>query len=446
MVAKTKERVFQRTMQFSLQEGGRYALKANYSNNCDCHNGELRAPLQWVQLVKTDGSLVEAVPANTRKIAVIKVYDVDSKTYSERFCAFTESGEFFTQASIDEEFESKGEGFYDVGIVRFADPNPSYRLAILMENAIVLWKDDDSYDVTVVTDTKRFGCYFKHRIFVGVKPSKLIFSEAERAENFIESMYDGGTVAFPNVGGEMVGIHPFGGYLYLFFEYGILRLDVGGEAKQFVAKEVEYSGGRILGRTIQKGGRGIYFMAMDGAYSFNGERVEKVLDGYALLPTKETDLDRSGSFHGRILFYYLTDEGYKTLVLYEDKKDGFYMDGLSILTAEEGGRCLFTDETGHICQLEEQGNIGRKGVFLGAETNWGVEGRKTLTKLRLEGVGELLVTVRTEGRVCTRRVCLQGDWTEVPLSERGEVFRLDFMLEPGTQIKNMTAELKKLAG
>ena len=133
-------------------------------------------------------------------------------------------------------------------------------------------------------------------------------------------------------------------------------------------------------------------------------------------------------------------------MLYEDKKDGFYMDGLSILTAEEGGRCLFTDETGHICQLEEQGNIGRKGVFLGAETNWGVEGRKTLTKLRLEGVGELLVTVRTEGRVCTRRVCLQGDWTEVPLSERGEVFRLDFMLEPGTQIKNMTAELKKLAG
>ena len=58
----------------------------------------------------------------------------------------------------------------------------------------------------------------------------------------------------------------------------------------------------------------------------------------------------------------------------------------------------------------------------------------------------MLVTVRTEGRVCTRRVCLQGDWTEVPLSERGEVFRLDFMLEPGTQIKNMTAELKKLAG
>ncbi|MBQ7323970.1 MAG: hypothetical protein IJW96_05340 [Clostridia bacterium] len=439
-----RERTYFRTMHFSLQEGGRYVLKPKMALNCDCHGGGLRTAPKWNVLQKSNGTPIESLPQNVQRLGVIKMYNAQTGTYTERFCALDKAGAFYTQESIDAGFDKIGLGFNNAGMVRFAGTDSRYCLALILKNSCIFWKENDTYDMVAITDLTYFGCFFKHRMFVGKNPSKIAFSDAENVLDFTQSIEDGSEISFPNVGGKIVAICPFEEYLYLFFEHGILRLDVGGEAKEFVAKELAYEGGRIFGNLVQKGEQGIYFMATDGVYCLRGNDVTKCLADFVERPLEENTTAHAASFHGKILFCYWTETGCKTLAVYEDGKDGFYMDALPVLTAEEGGRCLFTDENRHICQLDEGGAYGTQGDFFNAETDWDITGRKRLSKLRFEGVGNFVVTIRTSGRVCVRRVSLDGGWAELNLSESGEIFSFDFQLEPGTRIDSMKADLKVL--
>lgn len=434
------------TFTFSLRDtDGKNTLFAKDSVNCDCRDGKLRTALGGAKLLKADGFPQTCDLEGVTQLIVLKVYDSATKTYTERFGALTESGEFHVQEKADGEFIRIATGMENAGVEQFAGETFRYKLALIGENTCVYFKDDDTFDIAMLEGTSKTGCFFKHRMFVGMRPSKLVCSAPEDELDFTESIHDGGLIRFPCVGGSIVAMKAFDDRLYVFFEYGILKMNASGATKNFTADELQYAGGKIYGRTVCVGNHGLYFMTSDGVYRFDGEEVDRLFPDLVELPKSETLLESGVTFSERVLIRYLTKTGYRTLVFYEDGKDCYYMDKLPIFSGEEGGRCLFTDENGVICQLRENGEVGFEGRFFGAETDLGVAGRKTLTKLCFEGEGSFSLTVKTGGRSFTREVAFASGVTEVKLSERGERFAFDLLLQNGTTISKMTAEFKTVA-
>lgn len=332
------ERVKNVALIFSLQGGGKYALTPKETLNCDCREGKLATPFEGVKLLNFDGTQVVCDAPGIVRIGSGKVYNGEDKTYAERFFVLTEAGDFYLQKSGDTAFAQIASGLEGAGIERFADESFRYKIVLIGENSCLFVKDDEDFDVAMLDSTAKTGCFFKHRMFVGMRPSKLVCSAPGDELDFTESISDGGMIRFPCVGGSIVAIKAFEDALYLFFEYGILRVSVGGQPKDFTAEKLEYAGGKIFGRTVCLGNRGVYFMAADGAYRFDGENVERLLPEFVLAPKAETLLESGAAFTGRILLGYQTEKGYRTLVVYEDGKDGFYMDDLPALSGDEGGQ------------------------------------------------------------------------------------------------------------
>ena len=443
-VLKIKERGRKAEFFFSLRKTDkRDFLVSSHSFGCDCRNGKLKTAPGGVKVLGENGTPV-VCEEKTSLIRLYKTYDSSAKGYAERYCFLTEDGEFYVQES-DGAFSLMSTGYPFAAIERFAGENFRYRLAIIGDNACIIYKDDGTFDAAMLEGTAKTGCFFNHRLFVGMKPSKLVCSAPENEVDFTESITDGGMLRFPWAGGQIVAIKGYADKLYLFFEYGILHLSTAGSVKDFSVERLEYTGGKIFGKSVCVGSRGIYFLASDGAYCFDGERAEALLPGFVITPKEETFLESGAVYNGQIFLRYLTENGYKTLVIYEDGKDGFYMEPLSALSGEEGGRCLFTDETGALCRVSEEGSFGFDGYFLGEETDFGVMGRKTLKKLSFKGKGSFSLTVKTGGRSFAREVVFQEGKAEVLLSERGEKFTFDFHLNYGAEIARMTAEFKALS-
>ena len=440
-----KERTRTIALSFSLLGGGKDTLRAKNAQNCDCRGGKLKTALGWTQVLKESGAPQVCEVADLDQVRIIREYDEESKTYAERFCALNANGDFYTQETVDGAFTQFASGFEGAGIERFAGTDSRYKLALIGENGCAYIRDDGNFDLAALEGTAKTGCFFRHRMLIGMKPSTLVYSAPEDALDFIDSLHDGGMLRFPNVGGSIVAVKSFEDKLYLFFEYGILRLNVSGTPTEFTVKELEYAGGKIFGRTVVVGSHGLYFLTADGLYRFDGEEVERLLDAFVLPPKEETHLESAAAFSERILMRYMTENGYKTLVAYEDGKDSFYMDELPALSGEEGGRCLFTDENGVICSLSDTGENGFESRFLGAETDLGIAGRKTLTNLRFEGKGSFSLTLKNGGRTFKREVEFQDGVAEVKLSERGERFAFDMLLKHGAEISAMTAEVKTVA-
>lgn len=424
---------------FSLQEKGKHLLFAKESVNCDCRFGRLRSGMGAAPLLKSDGSTHTCPQGNIIHIVIRRDLNGTTKTYTERVGALTDAGEFYMQRAVDGTFFRVATNIYASDIVQFAGDDSRYKLALIGESMCGYIKQDDSLEFVMMDGMSGIGCFFAHRMFLGVKPSTLVCSTPENETNFTQSIHDGGLIRFPNAGGALVAMKVYEEALYLFFEYGILRVDAKGAVKNFTTERLPYAGGKIYGKTVCVGQRGIYFLASDGAYYFDGKWTKRVLSDFVLCPKEETFSESGAAFAGRVFLRYLTETGYQTLVFYEDEESGYYMDTLPIFNRDEGGRCLFTTEDCKIYQFAEQGEKGADGTFSSEKTDLGTGKRKTLTDLYFTGHGEFTLTVKTGGRKLTRKMTFQNGKAEVRLSESGERFSFDFALPYGSEIRSMSA-------
>ncbi len=448
MMKKTltwKEKTHNVQLSFSLQgEKGKGLLVAKSSINCDCRGGKLRKAPAGAPCLKEDGTLRVCNVSDVVRIYLLKEYDATNGSYVERFAVLGKTGLFFIQMLDTQGFTLHMGGIAGAEAVRVADGNKRSKIVFISGSACMFLDSNYVRRAVTLENTCKTGTFFKHRLFVGVKPAGLACNAPGNELDFTQSVHGGGLLHFPCVGGEIVSVRAFGDKLYVFFEYGILRLTIGGAIKDFKAEEVEYVGGKIYGRTVCVLNNAIFFMASDGLYRFDGKAVNRLFSDFVQLPQEETFYESGVAYLDKALLRYMTVDGYKTLAVYEDGKDCFYMDGLNALSGEDGSRCLFINESNLICQLTEDGKIGGKGEFSGAETDFGISGRKTLTKLSFTGKGNVSMTVENGGRTFTRSLAFEEGRAEVKLSERGEKFTFYFTLSRGSEISSAVAEIKTL--
>ena len=77
--------------------------------------------------------------------------------------------------------------------------------------------------------------------------------------------------------GRLTKVVSFGGYVYIFREYGIARLTAYADQTDFVVNQLFTSCGRIYENTISVCGNKILFLAEDGLYSFDGVTTRKLV-------------------------------------------------------------------------------------------------------------------------------------------------------------------------
>ena len=96
------------------------------------------------------------------------------------------------------------------------------------------------------------------------------FSDDFDPSNWRVSPSEGGYINFADDLGNAIKVVSFLNYLYVFRDYGILRLTAYGDQNDFIIKKVFTDTGRIYKNSIVLCGDKIMFCAEDGVYSFDG--------------------------------------------------------------------------------------------------------------------------------------------------------------------------------
>lgn len=133
------------------------------------------------------------------------------------------------------------------------------------------------YDGTKITYVKNAPtitsmCVHYERIYATVsgEANSLWFSDDFNPVNWNASLTEGGFINFDDDGGRVIKAVSFLDHVYVFRDYGIVRLTAYGSQENYTVSKVYVSASRILPDTIACCGDRIIFLTDEGLFSFNG--------------------------------------------------------------------------------------------------------------------------------------------------------------------------------
>ena len=419
-------------------------FKPSQMIDCDCSKGILKTLPEWEYLIDSEGNQINCNFADLLEVGSVKV-NRGSQSYEDEYYLITKAGSFLY-------YKPREQGFYNLAVNRvkivpfFVQTKEGGRLALCTRKGFLLASLDGGYVTPIDVGTLSAGALFKHRIFVAMREGIVKYSAPEDFTNFDESVDEGGSIEFPNCGGEIVAMKAYDDALYIFFRSGIVRLKAGGEPARFYAEQLDYTGGDIFSRTVCRCEHAIYFLARNGLYRLRGKRVER-LDLDVDFPTEETGLEGCSVWKDKPMIRYQDGDGtFQTIVVDRDGKSTFFMNGLDLLGRGADGRVLFTDRSRYLCQLTDKGTHWNEARFVAQETDFGWTGKKQLTCLRIYGEGS--VTVSILGEWLSKEMTLefyQGvaemKFNQAPYGER---FRMSFALGRASKVTSVQVEFNTL--
>ncbi len=435
-----KERNHQVTWDFTLKSNPKYIVKQ--AKNIRCREGVLQSGMlyEWVLSKEEENRILRVDDLLT--VMEIPYYEKNTCSYKARYGGVKADGRFLFQKADGLAFQVVAEGLNRPAIVYYTAPDQTIWTVIVGGKAIRI-NGNGELQTFSQTNLLSCACFYKHRLFLAEEQNVLLYSAPEDIMNFEQSLDGGGRISFPNAGGNIVGLKAFQEALYVFFDRGILRVEIKGNPKDFVAKSIDYGGGNIFARTICVCGESIIFMASDGAYRLDGKKVERLFADYVQLPVGETKWEACASLSDRAVIRYETSAGKRTLVLAADGKDFYYADDLASLSYVEKGSALFLDKDYNICRLTDDGDIAMINRFK-AETDFGISGYKTLRKLSFEAEGHFILNVETDKRIRSYEIIAEDGFAELVLCERDKIFRIGLAAGDRFAIRKMIAELKTI--
>lgn len=121
-------------------------------------------------------------------------------------------------------------------------------------------------------------CIHGERLFAteSENTSSLWFSDDFDPLNWRVSLDEAGFIDLREGCGSLLKVLSFGGYVYVFANYGITRISAYGDQRDFSAEKVAVSSGKIYRDSIVVCGDRVVYLAEDGFYSFNGTSCSKI--------------------------------------------------------------------------------------------------------------------------------------------------------------------------
>jgi len=411
-------------------------------HECDCSvNGVQNLP-EWIPVYNRDGKQYKCNITNLLEVGECKMTQTALAPFEDSYYMTSKAGAFFLYV------EDVG-GFYTVTsglttmVVEPLMGKDETTYGVFGKGKFIMVKPNGSYTTPISQGVTAAGAFFRHRVFVGVRGGNLKYSAPEDFRNFTESVDGGGTIRFSDGGGEIIALKVHDDALYIFFESGIKRLEIGGDPCEYRAEQIDYTGGDIYPRTICVCDHAIYFMCKNGIYCLKGKRIEH-LETNVLLPSKASGYEGCSVWKGLPIFRYKQDnDEYKTLAIRADGSTCYMVD-MEGLSHGENGKVLFVDAGKRLYQLADanQGEIWFSGYFSTVDTDLGYVGLKTLRKLRFFGEGEVEVSLWNGIHNINKNLTFENGIAEWKITERGEMFRLYITLHRATKIREVHAEFE----
>lgn len=165
----------------------------------------------------------------------------------------------------------------DIEAVNYRYNGEDILLLATEDDKLCYLKGDTAY---TLNDAPRFASLTTHseRVFglVNGTKTRLWFSDDFDPTNWDVNSQDAGFIEFADECGKLIKVLSFGGYLFIFRDYGIFRLTAFGDQSGFVLKKVFTDTGRIYKRSIVLCGDKIIFLADEGLFAFDGYDVVRV--------------------------------------------------------------------------------------------------------------------------------------------------------------------------
>ncbi len=386
------------------------------------------------------------IPAYYTKVFYYKYYDEYACEYKEWYLAYNrDDGKIYGGGENPDEWTETEGAFFSS-----APSGVSYRLygedVFLLCGAEGMAVIDKTLRVVNVPDAPDVTSIAMHneRMFVtiGGRRNAVWFSDDLDPTNWNPELDEGGFIELEGESGRLNRAVAFGGYVYLFRDYGISRLTAYGEQSDFSVTNLFVSSGRIFADTVSVCGDRILFFASDGLYSFNGlsaSRIYRNLDGL----TENCDSALSCYFGGKYYLSALCDGGESLLIVADPRTSSAAIhkdinvksfspivgiNGETLLVCSPDSPVLGKLESGADYFGTEQKRLWRSGMTDLSRP----EKRKLISEVYIDTRFDCTVTVRTEKKeksffvrgnkaVQRRRVNITGTKMQLEISAVGQV-------------------------
>ena len=451
-VAKSKVKTISRDG-FSVEKNERGKRKtgvlyAQSSVNCDCLDGTLKTGLGLGVCLDGAGRNVVVPTGVTAKRFFLWRGKNDDGTDGETLCFVTDDGEFYFR-NDDGVFLRRGDLSEGARLYEAVDTLKNPRLLSIGKSGVYSFDKSVGWQGCSIVglDKPVCGAVCNGRTFVGAKPYTLIYSAPFEPTDFENTIDESGRLYFSSERGEIIDLATFENDLYVFFEYGIMRLGISGAAREFKPTGITYRGGRIFENSIGVSGNSLYFLTENGVKRLVGNEVKDAFSGLEILPKKEGQRCAFARFCDGFLLQFIDKSDKEQVgVFHSDGENGYFafentkIDGLSFVDGKT--YCQNGDD---VYWIVADGELPiRETYSFVTELDFGVTGRKTLKNLTIEGKDKISLTVKSEFGERTWETDLKDARDRLKIGLRGEWFSLRFSLRKGAQVRKVEAEIEYL--
>lgn len=424
--SKTQKFVFEN---FGLYREEKDSLCGTESKNCDCKDGILKTGMGGKPFVSFNGMNVVAPTVEdgqngVQNIFVFSVVSADNTLQEEKIFAITKKGMLYAYDFMNSAWIKLCETGWGARLVCVYGADKTYRFVAVGWRFAKVISGDLSEIETVSEMAFKGVCVCKNRIFFVEGTNALRYSDPATPWDFTSTIDDGGIIRLPTDMGEIAELVAVEESVYAIFQRGIVRIKTAGKARDFVMTKIPYSGGKILYcSALALGGKGV-FLATDGLYAIDGDSVSRVCAHLPIKAVWEATLDCAQAvFKGKGFWKYTDENGEeKTVVVDEDLKSGYFMDGLDGFGGSDG-RALFKKED-FVYELCLDGDLPEGGeyFFQTGKQDFGSSKRKRLKSLTFEGEGSFVLGITCQNEYLERTVRFEQGKAIVQTAERGKDF------------------------
>ena len=296
--------------------------------------------------------------------------------------------------------------------------------------------------VTLVGDVPQItsACIHAERLFAteGGSKTSLWFSDDFNPLNWKVSLDDAGFIDIREGIGSLVKVLSFGGYVYVFGLYGIVRVTAYGDQTEFSVDGIAASSGKIFDGSIAVCGDRIIYLAEDGFYSFSGGTPTRIM---SKLDEKLAGIDNSdakGVYFGGAYYCKMTmttDCGVLPVLLKYDvhRRTFVVMRGLNVKDfAVRGGETdsellLLVKGKNYPATLSGKGecfSVPLQKKWVSGKSDFGTTETKRVTRLALRTITDVDVTVESERGSRLLHFSGSKERQSLPIGLKGDSFTI----------------------
>ncbi len=412
------------------------------SLNCDCTDGCIKTGIGAKRYIGASGDEIEFRLEN----GLDAVYSVDTIVSEEQteatetFVCVDDYGSVYQYDEDEGEFVEKSALGVGTSAVTATDNEYDMRTIFVGDDAAYYFRNG-GWSRAPIVNTCGAVCFCKNRVFVAKKPYTVVYSAATDPWQFGEALDECGSISLYSECGSIVGMLAFEEKVVVFLERGITVITPDGAAREFKVERMEYSGGKILGKTAGVCGNSIIFMAMDGIYKWKNGAIQKIGEQLKVKPIELDQVCNHAVCGEDFLIRYTDNGGERRIVVIRENGTGYYISDFDGLNEFNNKPLCRVD--GFLSVIDPDGELplGEEYYFATEEVDFGLPGRKYLKNLYFEGDGIFRCYIWQGDSVREEEVVLINGWGRLPVGECGERFRFTFYLDRGTQIRKMRAEV-----